>query len=549
MTLLRPTLQGRKGYNPNGYGPGVNAPFGYSSGYVGKHNGQDYFWCKPETAARLGITVEQSLGVYPTKDGVVTYVWDPALGHGFWQQLNSDHRIYSWHLRAKVTGGAKTVIDRIGTMGHTGSAAGNDDHLHLEVRRAPYGFADRVDPEPWFAALSGTQRKVLPSIPVKRRLQPTTQSAEAGDPLPAGEVGNFVGWIRGELVNGNNVWFKGISGHWFWSGGFTDTGTHDLLDLNPKPWAGSSRTVRADVAAANVRALPNLSAEVTAILNAGQKVTAQGFARGVMVAQSGVSTDTWYKLDSGWAWAGSFTDSTTAGLEPLDPPAEPKVLDPSQWTGKTPDVEIAEWIGSPNFNRYPANPKKTQFTEHWMDGTLDGTDSHFQKPGTITEEGRGTGVAANFGVGQTEVHQYIKLDHYQHADGNRESNTTSVSIEHEGGPTIPITDDVYRLSALLHAQVMKTDNWDGGERLAVGVNVFPHSARVATACPGTLDLERLCSMTNAILDSWEPQPKPDPIPVPTPDPLPPVEEKVPLWFASFITIMAQTALKFLTDRK
>ena len=163
MTLLRPTLQGRKGYNPNGYGPGVNAPFGRSKIYFNGtryHNGQDYFWLNATSAQRLNISQAASKNVYPVMDGKVVPINDSSLGTGAWQQIDSEHRFYYWHMSKRIYGSARNMrtVDRIGIMGRTGTAAGSGDHVHVEVRKAPYRAQDRIDPEPFFKKLSAAQK-------------------------------------------------------------------------------------------------------------------------------------------------------------------------------------------------------------------------------------------------------------------------------------------------------------------------------------------------------------------------------------------------------
>lgn len=76
-----------------------------------------------------------------------------------------------------------------------------------------------------------TQRQVGPHQ-VIRRAAPSTTAQIVEPSLEPGVVGNFNGWIRGESVAGNNVWFRGINGHYFWSGGFTSQSTAGLTDLN-----------------------------------------------------------------------------------------------------------------------------------------------------------------------------------------------------------------------------------------------------------------------------------------------------------------------------
>jgi hypothetical protein len=154
--MLRPTLQGRKGYNPGGFGPGVSAPFGYSSAYSGKHNGEDYFWLTAGSASALQMTVADSMKVFAVVPGTVHHVTNNGLGNGLWQQINSDHRAYYWHLAARSVedGRAVSTSEQVGVMGHTGTAAGTQTHLHFEVRKYPYNDANRIDPEPFFNSSS-----------------------------------------------------------------------------------------------------------------------------------------------------------------------------------------------------------------------------------------------------------------------------------------------------------------------------------------------------------------------------------------------------------
>lgn len=82
------------------------------------------------------------------------------------------------------------------------------------------------------AELEGHQRRVALDIPANGRLDATKASAVVNS-IAGLDFGNFDGWKRGESIDGNNVWFRGAySGNFWWSGSFTDTGTHDLADLN-----------------------------------------------------------------------------------------------------------------------------------------------------------------------------------------------------------------------------------------------------------------------------------------------------------------------------
>ena len=106
------------------------------------------------------------------------------------------------------------------------------------------------------AAVAGNQR-TAGALGVFRRAEPNTTSERLDGDLEAGTVGTFVGWIHGEDRLGNDIWYQGVSGNWFWSGAFTVGGTDGLADLNPAP-------VAAPVAAPVIDAPPVIPAPVVA---------------------------------------------------------------------------------------------------------------------------------------------------------------------------------------------------------------------------------------------------------------------------------------------
>lgn len=93
----------------------------------------------------------------------------------------------------------------------------------------PINQAPLTPPAP---SLLGTQRQAGPEG-ANRRSGPSAGSELLEPNLEPNEVGNFVNWAHGEdpYGNGNDVWFQGVSGNWFYSGAFTDAGTHDLNDV------------------------------------------------------------------------------------------------------------------------------------------------------------------------------------------------------------------------------------------------------------------------------------------------------------------------------
>lgn len=360
------------------------------------------------------------------------------------------------------------------------------------------GTHDLADLNPKAPTLSSSQRKVLEGKTATRRSEPTSKSAEAGAYLDSGVVGNFNGWTHGEAVNGNDIWFRGTSGDWFWSGGFEGgSNTAGLPEITiPKPTT-AERTVLADKAV-NLRSGPATTFGIVGSLPAGVTSTFNGWAKGEAVSDN----DTWFVNSTNqWAWSGAFTSTATTGLTQTLPPTPPVKLDTAYKTFKS-DTKLAKWIGSPNYNYRdprPAGSAPKHITLHWF-GTanpkLSDTDSYFQNPGDIQSTGRGNGTASNYGVGSGEVHQYVREQDYQQADGNRESNTWGISIEHEAGPSVPPRESTIELSAQLCADIAKRYGWTG---LVWMVNVFPHKHWAATECPGTLPTQRIIDRANEIL--------------------------------------------------
>lgn len=431
----------------------------------------------------------------------------------------------------------------LGDMGDTGEARGV--HLHFEL----WVNGVRIDPAPYFT-------RDLPGIPVlagnigtpaaqlgpdqrranataRRRADATTQSEHVGGgatDLLKGAVGNFVGWKHGEFVNGTDIWIKGTSGAWFHASGFEGGDRADftkgLPDLNPTAPAPLGTRDRKATTTLRGRTLPTTQSEVTGYdLEPGAIGTFDGWTRGEMVDGEdrwlhGALTDRWFSLRY-------LEPRNVDGLPELPSPTKPSptlppvnVLDPkAPWKNQTPDYAKAKWIGSPNYDYREPGPTD-HITLHWMAGTLAGTDAQFQRPGEITDKGRGTSQSTNYGVGLTEVHQYVKEGRYVHSDGNAQSNATTISIEHEGGyekdgKIVPVAKATLDLSAELIADIAKRKGW---KRLEWMVNVFPHKHYVNTTCPGTLDVDYLLAKANGILNPPKPEPDPTPQPEPQPEP-------------------------------
>lgn len=85
-----------------------------------------------------------------------------------------------------------------------------------------------------------------------------------------------------------------------------------------------------------------------------------------------------------------------------------------------------KWIGAHpnNFMAGRQGRGITAIVFHHIVGPLSSADATFQNPNRI--------ASATFGVGSSEIHQYVSLNDTSYANGNWESNLSSVTIEHEG---------------------------------------------------------------------------------------------------------------------
>ena len=408
-----------------------------------------------------------------------------------------------WVYGENVGGNNLWYVGTSGDFFHSGSFTEVSTHDLKDMNAAP---------------IAGNQRQVLRSAPANQRAEASKSSPTVTQLAPS-TIATFDGWKGGDIIDGNGVWFREASSQLFsWSGGFTDTGTHDLADLNP---VGQTRVVGGD--SVNVRSGPYTSEAIASTLAPAAAVPVSQYAIGEKV--NGI--DIWYVVPGGWAWAGGFTSQSLDGLTKINAPSPSGgAVDPVYKTFKR-DSALATWVGSPNYNwrePRPLGAAPTHVTMHWMDGTLAGTDAQFQKY-TEVKNGVGNGSASNYGIGQTAIHQYVREQDYQQADGNQDSNRWGLSIEHGGSAAQPVTQAVMDLSAALLVEIAK--RWGWTEYRVGDVNmtfaevtqfaaanptvrlVFPHKKWVATSCPGTLDYPAIVAAANKLLQPPLP-PDPDP---------------------------------------
>lgn len=156
---------------------------------------------------------------------------------------------------------------------------------------------------------------------------------------------------------------------------------------------------------------------------------------------------------------------------------------------------------SPNFTNGRGGKGIQEFIIHWMAGTLASTDATFQN--------RARNTSAHYGIEDDKVHQYVDLNNTAYHAGNWNVNQSSIGIEHSAAPGRNASDATYESSAQLIASIISAGR--------VGRSYRKHSAVVATACPGTIDVDRIARRVNEILgQGGAPIVLPAPAPAPTP---------------------------------
>lgn len=304
-------------------------PFGNPATYPG-HSGVDYPQARG-TLFRASGPGKVTLRNYNSRAGNMVWVeYDAMPSQNGVAYAHLDNYNDSPPVGTRVVEG--TVLGRVG---NTGNSTG--PHLHSEVN----GYATTDGYWKWFdpnrvvqgggggGGTPGPSQRQVGANGANGRNDPSTQGPVT-QTLPPGTIGDFNGWITGQNVEGNSTWFRGShSGDFFWSGGFTDTGTHDLANLNPPP-VSNQRTVGPN--GANGRNDPSTNGPVTQTLAPGTVGDFNGWTNGQNVEGNTV----WFRgQHSGdWFWSGGFTSTATAGLPfvevgptPPDPP-EPGPVDP-----------------------------------------------------------------------------------------------------------------------------------------------------------------------------------------------------------------------------
>lgn len=363
--------------------------------------------------------------------------------------------------------------------------------------------------------LAANQR--VTATTAKKRSEPKVAD-NVLESFEADRVLTFKGFVRGENVSGNDIWFVGISGAYLWSGNFVDHSTNGLEDLTPapapveEPVAANQRITASKV---NKRSAPKVSPDnILGSFEADLILTFNGYVHG----QSVDGNDIWFVGISGaYLWSGAFTDPSTNGLPNLSPTSGETTSVPTVPTPE-PVEEVYNFVADFDFvEKIPANinnvqravdnPGKVVFPENpthnviHQFGTL-GRDTVGSTINQFTNPNLGEGAAsAHFVISGKRIIQMVSLK-------DRAYHAYSVGNNYVGIETDPAQDADTIAST---QKLLKALNAKYGYKLTL----IRHKdvPKCITSCGTLIDLAKYEVAY------------PEPTPVPTPDPI--VQEPAP----------------------
>lgn len=403
--------------------------------------------------------------------------WQESAGWGNAKDIYANW--YGTYLERIARGNAPKLGDILvmngqvgGGYGHTGVVIAIDGR-NIQIAQQNT-FTQQAVYTGWFDAYASNVTGFLrPKISFEIGAAPTLQpwqriAGEGGvyyrkEPKKAGEkielfaegdIVDFKGFVRGEAVDGNNIWFVGRhTGFYSWSGGYKDSGTHDLPDLTPAttpPLADNQRRVGAD--AMNVRSsakIDTVTNNVVKLIQPATVVTVKGYVRG----QNVDGNDKWFVLEDGtYSWVGGYTNQDLSKLTDLTPtaPTNPEQPPQPQFPVPTTDSRVTTVVNK----KHPNDPLEYAPTDLVTIGngqTLrkEAADAMALMQAAATQAGAGLTMGSGYRTYATQKSLY---DSYVAKDGQAEADRYSARpghSEHQTGLTMDFTpiDDIFKNSA------------------------------------------------------------------------------------------------------
>lgn len=433
----------------------------------------------------LGKKIDFDNASYDCVD--VSKSWIMYLSDKPWQQSagwgNAKDIYFNWYgtfLDRIARGNAPKLGDILvmneqvgGGFGHTGVVIAIDGR-NIQIAQQNT-FTQQAVYTGWYDAYAGNVTGFLrPKIAFEIGATPTLQPWQriVGDggvyyrkePKKAGEsielfkandVVDFKGFVRGEAVDGNNIWFVGRhTGFYSWSGGYKDSGTHDLPDLTPAttpPLADNQRRVGND--AMNVRTsakVDTVNNNVVRLIQPATVITVNGYVRG----QNVDGNDKWFVLEDGtYTWVGGYTNQDVSKLNDLTPvtpaPTDPTTPQPAQYPVPTTDSRITAVVNK----KHPNNPLDYAPTDLVTLGNgqmlrKEAADAMALMQSAATAAGAGLVMGSGYRTYATQKSLY---DGYVAKDGQDQADRYSARAgysEHQTGLVMDFSpiDDVFKNS-------------------------------------------------------------------------------------------------------
>lgn len=149
--------------------------------------------------------------------------------------------------------------------------------------------------------------------------------------------------------------------------------------------------------------------------------------------------------------------------------------------------------GVPSSNYGGKRPTPTHITLHHIVGDA---------PAAIARFRQQSGVSATFVIGSDgTIYQMLPIDTIPYTDGNYTSNKRAITIEHAGGhPSVPYTTAMYNSSIALTAW-LRQEYGIPESNMLLHRDVIDRTAYPGgTACPGSLDTERIKTESSKLLN-------------------------------------------------